>query len=281
MADDFKFEHPDLGELGTGLLVPESLPVGVFPPAEAAVPRMTLDQIVAELKQFGPRNGRKRWQWIVNQASTNACAGWGAIQALMRGRQARGQDHVPLSGSSVYCWANGGRDNGSHLVKCMEIIAGRGALPTSLSNINQIFTNQYPADVWQVAKRFRALPTDIYETRSEVTLATGLLLGFVGCVAVHVGRNYQVWNGQGNGGYVPAARGPGNHAVCVDGIEFDPARNQLRYDSPGSWSEGWGDRGRCYLDWPRHLDETNRYHVFYLIRSTTDDPQGPRPPAVR
>jgi len=50
---------------------------------------------------------------------------------------------------------------------------------------------------------------------------------------------------------------------------------ELCFDHANSWGLNYGDQGRAYLTWDKHLKQPNQYHYFYLITATrttnTDD----------
>ena len=94
-------------------------------------------------------------------------------------------------------------------------------------------------------------------------------------IAVHVAGSFSSVDSNGR---VPATDGVGNHSVSVDDLrEFN---GELEFDMVNSWGRRFGQEGRGWVSWKRHLRTTSRNHAFYLIRSTIDDPQADNPPVI-
>ncbi len=263
---------------GLGCLVPDEFPTG-FTKAEDAIPMLKLDEIRATLSGkkslynrreiFGP-------DWISNQRSTSACNGHATAGALSQAMYVKsgGKEKVLLSGADAYSQMNGNRDNGSTLAAGMKVVTSGIALASSVP-YNLIFSNQIPAAAKAERARFRGL--EPYAVDTEEEFATGLALGFMGVIAVHVAGNYDKLDGDG---ISKGGNGTGNHAVRVDDIGM-LSDGTLTYDSPGSWGATWGQDGRCRFTWNRHLRTTVGNHRFWLIRSALEDPQGDTPPEIK
>lgn len=242
---------------------------------EDAFPLLTDDEL-RDLFANGPKSGRAFFDesWICNQANFGSCAGWASAKALEAARERKGLARVKLSGSSVYARCNGGRDAGSIPEECMVAMQRFGVVPEGPSRVNEIYMSQYTASDWAEAARFKA--GECYTTRSKQAFLSGIALGFDGVVAVHAGSRYMRVDGDGVAG---ADGGRGNHAVRVDGGKL--LGNRILLDSPGSWDVTYGVRGRCYLEWERHLAGTVGTFAFYLVRTAADDPNGQNPPTVK
>lgn len=213
--------------------------------------------------------------FVAEGVGVHNCNGWACARALARARVLAGQEWVPLSGAAVYAQINGGRDQGSMLDDGMRELQTKGTVSETVVPADRIYLNQIPASVWAEALKY--LGFECYQTGSKALLLSGLALGWVGVVAVHVGNNYMRLNAEGVAG---VDRGPGNHAVCVDDAIIGSSGRPL-IDSPGSWGPEWGDQGRCYFDYDAHLAQTSNYHRFFLVRGATLNPDNPQPPAAK
>lgn len=258
----FEIETPS-GPVRTGLLLPAARPE-TFPCFADMHPLLSLDEIGRLIST--QRDPRRRFDpkiWV-RQQQNNGCNGFAAAGALGRALFKRGGRPIVLSGDFLYSQISGGRDQGSMLDEGMQSLMQIGCAPDELVPLGNYRQETISREANAAASRFQA--TECYRVDEELELLSGLALGFVGVVAVHVGRG---------GDYVA---GPGNHSVCVDGLRI--VGTQLKINSPGSWGLRMGTHGCWDLTWPEHLAESNRYHAFYLIRAAKDDPQGSNPPIL-
>ncbi len=257
-------------EVGTGLLVPETRPMtfASFPEVEL----LTKAQIEKLTSDLNYKMGRKRFgsEWIANQGRRGSCNGFAGAKALQRARVLRGESLVKLSGEGLYALCNGGRDQGSMLDDGMEAMVKTGVPLEELVAHEEYLKNRISKEAWDSASRFRAL--EPYRIDNEDQLATGLANGFVGVVAVHAGNAFMKLDTNGVAG---GNSGPGNHAVGVDAVRV--RNGKYEFDFFNSWGLSYCDQGRAWLTWERHFTQTIKYHAFYLIRSTIDDPQGDSP----
>jgi len=202
-------------------------------------------------------------QFAVDQHQTSACNGWAKANAITRVRKLAGHDDGWVgSGSFIYAQMNGGRDRGSILEDGM--LDDHGCCSITLNPYDRIFTNQISESAWQDAAKHRALRAYRAVNRQgwDSGLATGL---YIGIAAVHVDES---WNGM-KGGRPPVAKGPGNHAVCIEDIRWDANNQRFEYLMQNSWSAKWGMDGRCWLTWA-HLAQPFLNHVSYLIPATRE-----------
>jgi len=260
----FEFEAADGSPLFTGLQLPASRPATFAKFADTHAALMLTRAQIEQLAGQQQRDPRKRFPpevWIKQQIN-NGCNGFAAAAALGRLLYVRGGRPIVLSGDYIYAHINGGRDQGSMLDEGMQAMQSIGIAPDELVTVGTWRKNSLSQQAHEAAKRFKA--TECYAVDEELELLSGLALGFMGVVAVHVQRG---------GDYGP---GPGNHSVAVDGLRT--ATGQLTINSPGSWGLNMGHERGCWdLTWQRHLAESSQYHQFYLIRAGQDDPQGTNP----
>lgn len=210
--------------------------------------------------------------WIQTQVN-NACAGFAAGAALGRTRVRRGLAPVVLSGDFIYANTNGNSDNGALLQDTMAFMQSGGIAPNDTVEIGTWQRRLIPDAAYEAAKRFKAF--ECFRVAEEIELLTGLARGFCGVVAVQVPRSGYETDSDGR---VFATDGVGNHAVAVDDLRIWNGEIEVR--SPNSWGTDWGVDGSGWLSWKRHFRTTPKYHAFYLIRSTIDDPNGLNPPQV-
>lgn len=265
-------EAPD-GEIRKlGCLVPDVFPTAARTFADSfQAEMMTLDQVRSTLAQF---QGRSMWgrrerfagqKYIRNQRNFGSCNGFSTAAMLSRMRELRGEPYVCLSGADAYSQMNGGRDQGSMLADGLVVCELNGIAPESLVAWNQIYAGQISVDARLARARFKGFKAYAVDTEEE--LATGLVLGDVGVVAVHVTNSFYQQDGDGvNRG----VNGPGNHSTGVQDIRMLPD-GTLLYDQPNSWDVTWCSGGYTWLSFAKHFRETIKYHRFWLLRSTGDD----------
>lgn len=207
--------------------------------------------------------------WIKDQDGRGACAGYAAASALERARARRGLEYVELSGDGIYAAVNGGRDQGSGLENNMVWLRDNGIPPASEVPKWEYRKNKIPAKAYEEGKRFKGF--ECFALRSELELASALVAGFSCVVAAHAGNG-----GLSADSLIQWTNGPGNHSICCDDIRY---RNKvLQFQIANSWTTQWGERGRGWLEWNKHLSNPVRNHMFYAVRSTIDDPKGDNPP---
>lgn len=258
----------------TGLIVPATRP-RTFTRYRDAVKIRGRSEILEIINDPSRKMGRDRWgtERIKNQGNRGACNGFAGATALEQSREILGQDFVALSGEGLYAQINGGSDRGSLLNEGMEAIMRTGIPPQSMVPHEEYLWRRISQEAKDACSRFRA--HECYRVDDELELADGLASGFTGVVAVHATN---AWSRIDNNGVCGTSNGVGNHAVAVDGIRI--VGGELQFDMPNSWDLTFGDNGRGWLTWSRHFKTTVKYHAFYLIRSTLDDPQADNPPAI-
>lgn len=250
----------------TGLLIPDRRPE-TFSAYRTSQPILSKDQIRQIVTHPDRSPARIRFpskQFIRNQGRRGSCNGYAGAWALARARVAAGLPFVPLSGEYLYSLINGGRDSGSMLDDGMHALQEKGIARESLVKHESYLFNEMSAEARADAPNFKGF--ECYRADDESELASGLALGFVGVVAVHASRSYQQLDSRG---VRLASSGPGNHAVGVQDVRISPT-GELEFDEFGSWGLNNGQDGCAWITWLRHLQPTQEYHAFYLIRAATD-----------
>lgn len=278
-------ESPIDGELRRlGCLVPTSFPAFAPKFADAFAKEMkTIDECRTILAaspngKTGLWGRRQKWagpKYIRNQRSHGSCNGFSTAAMLSKMREARGEPYVCLSGADAYSQMNGGQDNGSNLADGMRIVEANGIAPEEDVNWDMIYSSQIPASAKAKRARFKGFTT--YAVDEEAELATAMVLGRLGVIAVHVTQNFYYQDGNGVN---LAGNGPGNHSVGCQDIRLQDS-GTLNYDMPNSWDVTWLDGGHTWLAWAKQLATTVQNHRFWILVSTTDDPSdGSTPPPI-
>lgn len=210
--------------------------------------------------------------WIKDQDGIGACAGYAAASALERARYRRGLKYVELSGDAAYAQVNRGRDQGSGLEENMIAIRDNGIPPASLVPKWEYRKNRIPATAWKAGERFKGF--ELFAVANEAEATSALANKFALVVAVQAGNG-----GRSPDGLIDWSNGVGNHCVVVDDLRLK--QDTFEYQAANSWKITWGQRGRGWLRWANHFKTSIKYHRFYAIRSTMDDPEGDNPPAPK
>jgi hypothetical protein len=201
-------------------------------------------------------------QYGTNQHSTSACNGFAGASAVTRVRKLRGiDDGFVGSGSFVYSSINRGQDNGSVLEDGMKAIQEHGVCDQKLNPYDRIFAKQVTPDARADALKHKGLSA--YRATSREAWNSGLAAGFVGVAAVMCGPRFDKITNLTAG----VQQGPGNHAMCVESVEW--RNGEYQYLSVQSWGNGYGSNGRVYLTW-NHFRETFGSHTFYLLPTSVE-----------
>jgi hypothetical protein len=262
------FRNVDGEDVGTGLWVPdeklETVP-RLFSRLETRVDRKDVEEILSNPGRRSARSIFPSDKWILNQGPRGSCNGYACASALARARKLAGLPAVILSGEFVYAGINGGRDQGSMLDDGMEFLRDVGSVPIDMVPRLEYRWSRISEEAKRAAPRFRGF--ELSTAGSEDELSVGLALGFVGVVAVHFGGRMQSLDRNGVAG---AHRGPGNNSVGVEDLRIRGGRYEFDYFN--SHGRRYGEDGRAWLQWDRHLEQTSHYHQFFLVRAALDDP---------
>ncbi len=273
MAEEIIDGNGDVRKLG--LWVPAQKATTCKSYAESGMKVYTLE----ELRQFakdGNTRGEFDESFVKDQKSHGSCNGFAAAAALTKARVRRRLPRVDLSGAFVYSLINNGSDDGSDLESGMGELETSGSCSDTLVTWDMIYPRQQPAAAKAEALRYRMLPGERFHVTSEAELFSALYEGFPVVFAVDVDDSFMRLDSDGVAG---SGRGQGNHSVHGDGY-YARANGELVADGVNSWNTSYGNRGRMGLTWAKHFARTAKYHYFYPIRSTIDDPHGTNPPAI-
>ncbi len=251
-----------------GLLLPPDDHVSTMVSYEVTFPNNVLDD--SDIKKLVNDGNRKpsrsifdsSWVKKGDQKTHGSCNGWAGAMGLSKSRKLRGfQDDLVLSGSYVYSWINGGRDNGSQLYDGMNELMEHGAPPMEMCGPNSIYRAQTKAYDAEAAKH-RGLAC--YEAKTKQGFRSGIALGFIGIVAVQVSGGFQSFKSTG---IIQAYAGQGNHAIHVDDMKYHNGTEV--FDAVNNWNVTWGDEGRALMTWDS-FEQPFSIHSFYLIGSTEE-----------
>lgn len=265
---------------GLGCLVPDEFPTNYPSFVDTfAGTVLSMDQIRAELSGKPSMYSRRQRfagpKYIRNQKKTNGCNGWATAAMLSRVRELRGEPYVCLSGADAYSQMNDNRDQGSTLARGL-VVCQNGIAPESLAPDDRIYASQVSAEARASRTRYKGFKPYAVDTEEE--LATGLLLGHCGVIAVHVTQAFYKQDGDGVN---QAGNGVGNHAVGVQDLRL--GRNgDIQFDMPNSWDTTYLDGGYTWLTWAKHMSQCVKNHRYWLLVSSTDDEgDNSNPPKVK
>lgn len=185
---------------------------------------------------------------ILNQKSSSACVGHAAVAAFLRAWQISGQPAYEFNPYWVYGLINGNRDAGAVISDALEAMKKHGValvgkpqygdLPREVHYTYQL--QQLP-QVYKKAARFRV--AGAWKLRSYDEILSAVSRRMLCVIGIAVGKNF----GQLDEDTVSPLPDTilGGHALQVDGIK--KIRGQWMLDTQNSWTEEWGNRGRCFL----------------------------------
>ena len=223
------------------------------------------DRIPAR-QTFGP-------DWILNQNGRGACQFYGTGAALERAMYQRTGVRVPLWCCAAYAREVNGADRGSTLSSGFKASQELGIPPMSARGNTKehvIRRSEVPADAWVQGERFKGFECFWIKTKQEWVTAGVLRMPIV--YALTAGGSYSKLDKYGIAG---GGGGRGNHALCGDEVVYDPEFGDFKGDSPQSWGLGWGDNGRHYVTWEKHIAPCLGNHGCWAYGSALDDPQDP------
>jgi hypothetical protein len=239
------------------------------------------------------KESRKRLApFMINQNPLGKCNASALKGAMEQARMNQGMPHVVLSDNDAYMQMNGGRDNGSALIRAFQVAQQRGIAPLRI----QVEGKEYripldafrPSDVPSAARA--AANTEAARFRGwEWYRAPRDFKTFARCVASELARRNPVvfaWHvGSGsmrlNNGYVVTGRGNGNHATYFHSAKWVGGSNLVHPDMRNSWGpsqnadygrpgQSWGDGGYALFTMEQAFS-CNQWHDTYIVTSARPD----------
>jgi hypothetical protein len=236
-------------------------------------PMLDREKIVDIIKDPRRKSGRRLFgpEFIKNQKHLGACNGFACASVVEKTRVRRGRKLVKMSGFAMYSAINGGRDHGSMLEDGMKWMTDKG-VPVELPNEQPEFRwNRISQAQKDSMSQNKAV--ECYHLTTELELASACASGFDCVIAVHASDR---WMQLDKDGVSAESHGVGNHSVHVDDVIVLPS-GEFAFDMANSWALTFGQQGRSYQTWKRHLRSTVENHYFFAVRSTTDG-DGEKPP---
>lgn len=258
-------EHVEDGILRRfGCLHPDTYPVAMAA-RDAGLRIFSIEELTELLSKIpdgrGFHNSHQVFDrtWILDQKQTSGCNGNSTAGALTRQLYNSTGVKVLLSGGDAYSQMNGGHDNGSVLAEGMKVVVN-GIAPLTFVPNATIFSKDISLGAKQERSKYRG--HEPLGLDSELELATFIVLHKVAIVCVQAGGNFSRFDDHG---LCQGGNGSGNHSVGVDDVRL--RNGVLEFDMFNSWSGTWGQGGRTWLQWNKHLRDSVRVHRFWGLPS--------------
>jgi hypothetical protein len=231
---------------------------------------LTRDQISKVLAAPGRTTARVEFDsdWVLNQGQRSSCAGYAAGGMMEKQYKRQYGKRVKLGPEYIYAKANGGRDSGAVLRRVIEV-AFEGCAIREMVPYQSYLKRDHGPEAQMSAKRFRLAEGEIVGIHSDDELASALALNWLVLLACDVTDNW--FKLDANGVVLPCLNGPGNHAIHADDVRIN-AKGEYEYDHQGSWGLSYGQKGRAWISWAKHLKNTTKHHEFVAIRAMYPDP---------
>lgn len=206
---------------------------------------------------------------INDQGRTSSCVGQGSDAGMEMVWQQMGNAPVDFDAYFVYGLVNGGRDAGGMISNALMALKQYGACPTGLLPRGVMFSNQFPPEAFEAAKRFRLSMAFKCNTFDEICQAINV--GFCCPLGIMVGDNFPQID---EDGVAPLpAGGGGGHCILGVGIKMHPQYGWV-IKIQNSWGKRFGMDGYCYL---RREHFRQMSPDAFAIQAAFDDPQDTNP----
>lgn len=181
---------------------------------------------------------------ITNQLNFGACTAFAGVGAETRIRYMKGFPWEPLSGFFVYDQINGGRDQGSNIIDCMNAIIDIGAPPLKSYPKPKFKSGLIPPGVPMYKETIHCTLDDSAEC------ATALQMNILPEVPICVSSRFESFDSYGVAGLANSRNG--NHAVYLAGMK--KINGKWFFIMVNSWGL-WGPwkNGTCLLS-RAHID---------------------------
>ena len=243
---------------------------------------------------FYLQNRKRLAPWMINQNPLGKCNASALIGGLEQIRDNQGFPHVALCDNDAYMQMNGGKDQGSALIRAFEVAQSRGVSARRV----QVKGKEYfiPLDVYAKNQLHRdvieAADADAPRFRGwEWFRAPRDFKSFARCLASELARRNPVvfaWDVSSasmrlNNGYVVTGRGKGNHANVFHSAKWVGGVELVHPDDRNSWGptqdeqygrrgQSWGDGGFALFTMEQAYS-CNQWHDTYIITSSRPDYQ--------
>lgn len=229
---------------------------------------------VLDLSKLQPYDRYQSNVPILDQDGLGACCGHSWTTTVLKARDLAGYTFQALSADSLYAQINGGHDRGSDPRDAIQAIADNGICLLSEVPDQWVLWGNIPASAKENAKRFRIVPTAVYQCNNFAEVVTADYLGFSVNFTINVGPNFSP-NQDFVVGFWP---GFANHCVASS-EKFRVLNGEPQLGMRNSWGLSWGDKGCAWIT-SRHLDAQPGMEAFALMWSLQDPQDTTNPPTV-
>jgi hypothetical protein len=285
------------GEVNLGLNLPDAEEIQLMSqsPVYPAGRLLEDKDIQKGLPDGAYLQSRKRLApYMINQNPLGKCNASALKGAMEQIRLNQGFPHTVLSDNDAYMQMNGGRDQGSALIRAFEVAQKRGVAPLRIQ-VNGMeyaipltaFNNSHVPAAARAAAAVEAARFKGWEWyRAPRDFAT-----FCRCVASELARRnpvvfaWDVSSGSSrlNKGYAVTGRGKGNHATYFHSGKWVGGKTLVHPDCRNSWGpsqspeygrsgQSWGEAGYALFTMEQAF-ACNQWHDTYIVTSAAPDYQ--------
>jgi hypothetical protein len=210
---------------------------------------------------------------ILNQRSTSACVGHGAVGGFETLWKIKGGTPQLFSAFFIYGLINGGRDAGAYTSDSLKAMQEYGiCTEAEVPGDGSVkFRRQFDERAFTVAKRFTLKLGE--KVRSFSDMMSSVQFGFPVVFGIDLGRRFS----PDGAGFVPDQYGGGGgHCMFALGTKKNSA-GRWYADIQNSWGKSWGLAGSCFMP-DSYFDNFDGFR----IEVSEEDPQEVivPPPAV-
>jgi hypothetical protein len=286
-----------IGEVNLGLNLPDSTEQALMSQSPVYPESRMLDDNDIKRSLEGDyylQSRRELAPWMINQNPLGKCNASALKGAMEQIRRNQGMPHVTLSDNDAYMQMNGGRDQGSALIRAFEVAQKRGIAPLRIQvsgkeymiPLNAFNNSHVPADA-RAAAAIEAARFKGWEWyRAPRDFAT-----FARCLASELARRNPVvfaWHvgassSRLNNGYAITGNGKGNHATYFHSAKWVGGRTLVHPCCRNSWGpaqhpdygrpgQSWGEGGYALFTMEQAFS-CNQWHDTYIVTSACPDYQ--------
>ncbi len=282
-------------EVNLGLNLPDETELALMAESPEYPAARMLDDASIQMglaRDFYLENRKRVAPWMINQNPLGKCNPSALKGALEQIRDNQGMPHVCLSDNDAYIQMNGGRDQGSALIRAFEVAQKRGVAPLRI----QVEGAEYkiPLDAYSPSHLKKgaavAAATEAARFRGwEWYRAPREFSEFARCVASELARRNPVvfaWHVGGGSmrlrsGYAVTGGGKGNHATHFHSGKWVGGKTLVHPDCRNSWGpsqsadygkpgQSWGDGGFALFTMEQAF-ACNQWHDTYIVTGARPD----------